>query len=109
MSETLQYGRMALEVVLKSILGQTTTLTEPPADYSGDFFNGKFRVRHKTTLLHQFKLAYYLQILMTQWIPCFVKTGITIARLAQSLEINNTASILLVGVLRYIICIFCYE
>ena len=38
-----KYGRMALDVLLKSVIGTTTPLISPPADYKpGDFFNGSF-------------------------------------------------------------------
>lgn len=38
----LQYGRAALESVMKSVLRYETPLVSPPTEYSGDFFEGKF-------------------------------------------------------------------
>ena len=34
----LQYGRAALEAVMKSVLGQENPLVPPPMDYKGNFF-----------------------------------------------------------------------
>ena len=35
-----KYGRTALELVLKSVLGHLQPLAKPPTDYIGDFFAG---------------------------------------------------------------------
>ena len=37
----LQYGRAALEVVMKSIIGHDRALVSPPSTYSGNFMEGK--------------------------------------------------------------------
>lgn len=36
----LQYGRSALEIVMKSIVKLDTPLVSPPSDFKGDFFKG---------------------------------------------------------------------
>lgn len=35
-----QYGRNALEIVMKSIVNLDSPLVSPPADYPGEFFKG---------------------------------------------------------------------
>ena len=35
-----QYGRNALEIVMKSIVNLDSPLVSPPADFDGDFFKG---------------------------------------------------------------------
>ena len=35
-----QYGRAALEAVLKAVTGQGSPLIPPPQDYKGHFFQG---------------------------------------------------------------------
>lgn len=35
-----QYGRAALEAVLKAVTGQASSLIPPPQDYKGHFFQG---------------------------------------------------------------------
>ena len=37
----LQYGRAALEAVMKSILRHETPVVSPPSTYKGNFFDGK--------------------------------------------------------------------
>lgn len=37
----MQYGRNALEIVMKSIVNLDSPMVSPPADYPGDFFKGK--------------------------------------------------------------------
>ena len=37
----LQYGRAALEAVMKSILRHETPVVSPPSAYKGNFFDGK--------------------------------------------------------------------
>lgn len=36
----VQYGRAALEAVLKAVTGQGSPLIPPPQDYKGHFFQG---------------------------------------------------------------------
>ncbi len=36
----LQYGRNALEIVMKSIVNLDSPLVSPPADFDGNFFKG---------------------------------------------------------------------
>ena len=36
----LQYGRAALEAVLKAVTGQAAPMIPPPQDYNGHFFQG---------------------------------------------------------------------
>lgn len=36
----LQYGRNALEIVMKSIVKLDSPLVSPPSDFKGDFFKG---------------------------------------------------------------------
>ena len=36
----LQYGRAALEAVLKAVTGQGVPMIPPPQDYRGHFFQG---------------------------------------------------------------------
>lgn len=38
-----QYGRAALEAVLKAVTGQSSPMIPPPQDYKGHFFQGVFR------------------------------------------------------------------
>lgn len=38
----LQYGRNALEIVMKSIVNLDSPMVSPPPDYPGEFFKGKF-------------------------------------------------------------------
>lgn len=37
----LQYGRNALEIVMKSIVKLDSPLVSPPSEFKGDFFKGK--------------------------------------------------------------------
>ena len=39
-----QYGRTALELVLKSVLGHVPPLAKPPSDYIGDFYPGSLQM-----------------------------------------------------------------
>lgn len=36
-----QYGRNALEIVMKSIVNLDSPMVSPPPDFPGDFFKGK--------------------------------------------------------------------
>ena len=36
-----KHGRQALELVMKSVLGQETPVVSPPSSYKGDFFKGR--------------------------------------------------------------------
>ena len=38
----LQYGRNALEIVMKSIVNLDSPMVSPPPDYPGEFFKGNF-------------------------------------------------------------------
>lgn len=37
----IQYGRNALEIVMKSIVNLDSPMVSPPPDFPGDFFKGK--------------------------------------------------------------------
>lgn len=37
-----QYGRNALEIVMKSIVNLDSPMVSPPFDFPGDFFKGKY-------------------------------------------------------------------
>lgn len=37
----MQYGRNALEIVMKSIVNLDSPMVSPPPDFPGDFFKGK--------------------------------------------------------------------
>lgn len=43
-----QYGRNALEIVMKSIVKLDTPLVSPPSDFKGDFFKGVTLNLHQT-------------------------------------------------------------
>lgn len=38
----MQYGRNALEIVMKSIVNLDSPMVSPPPDFPGDFFKGNF-------------------------------------------------------------------
>lgn len=38
----MQYGRNALEIVMKSIVNLDSPMVSPPPDFPGDFFKGKY-------------------------------------------------------------------
>ena len=47
-----QYGRTALELVLKSVLGHVPPLAKPPSDYIGDFYPGSLQMICATEEFH---------------------------------------------------------
>lgn len=40
----LQYGRNALEIVMKSIVNLDSPMVSPPPDYPGEFFKGNLKM-----------------------------------------------------------------
>jgi len=61
-----QYGRTALEAVLKAVTGQGSPLIPPPQDYKGHFFQGVliFDVRN-TDKLRYFELIEFNNIIVS--------------------------------------------
>lgn len=47
----LQYGRNALEIVMKSIVKLDSPLVSPPPEFKGDFFKGKAFIALNNLLL----------------------------------------------------------
>lgn len=57
----LQYGRNALEIVMKSIVNLDSPMVSPPPDYPGEFFKGNLKV---------IIIGNKVDILLLQCFPC---------------------------------------
>lgn len=60
----MQYGRNALEIVMKSIVNLDSPMVSPPPDFPGDFFKGKYNSLDVTATFWSFSSLKKMQIIL---------------------------------------------
>ena len=73
-----QYGRAALEAVLKAVTGQGSPMIPPPQDYKGHFFQGMLIFDLRDTD----KLLYFA---VTEFDNCFIIQSTRFVSMCKSL------------------------